>query len=180
MKRDLGIMGSRRIVYPPYSKCYLYKYCYRYYCLIATRQWNSQNIQPQVSPRDSRITSYNVCYTKLLRPLHYLLLRDNFLALVMTSGNLSDEPIAFDDADAVARLSGLADAFLVHDRRIEIRTDDSIARVMAGKALLLRRSRGYRITSYNVCYTKLLRSTSWRPKPRSSRWRRRSPAAAIV
>jgi hydrogenase maturation protein HypF len=76
-------------------------------------------------------------------PLHYLLLKDSFPALVMTSGNLSDEPIAYEDGEAVARLADIADAFLVHDRRIETRTDDSIARVMAGKALLLRRSRGY-------------------------------------
>jgi hydrogenase maturation protein HypF len=61
----------------------------------------------------------------------------------MTSGNLSDEPIVFEDGDAVERLCGIADAVLTHDRRIHTRTDDSIARVMAGKALLLRRSRGF-------------------------------------
>jgi hydrogenase maturation protein HypF len=76
-------------------------------------------------------------------PLHYLLLKDSFLALVMTSGNLSDEPIVFEDGEAAERLCGIADAVLTHDRRIHTRTDDSIARVMAGKALLLRRSRGF-------------------------------------
>lgn len=75
-------------------------------------------------------------------PLHYLLL-EQFPALVMTSANLSDEPIAFEDGDASARLAGIADAFLLHNRRIQTRTDDSIGRVMAGKALLLRRSRGF-------------------------------------
>jgi len=75
-------------------------------------------------------------------PLHYLLL-DEFPALVMTSANLSDEPICYQDADARQRLASIADAFLLHNRRIHIRTDDSIARVMAGEALLIRRSRGF-------------------------------------
>ena len=75
-------------------------------------------------------------------PLHHLLLQD-FKALVMTSANLSDEPIAFEDDDARQRLATIADAFLGHNRRIQTRTDDSIARVMAGRPLLLRRSRGF-------------------------------------
>ncbi len=79
-------------------------------------------------------------------PLHYLLLL-HFTALVMTSGNLSDEPIAFTDADANSRLSGIADLRLSYNRDIHIRCDDSIARIMAGKPMLLRRSRGYVPTS---------------------------------
>ncbi len=75
-------------------------------------------------------------------PLHYLLLR-HFPALVMTSGNLSDEPIAFEDDDAHSRLAGIADYQLGHNRAIHIRTDDSIARIMAGRPLLVRRSRGF-------------------------------------
>ena len=76
-------------------------------------------------------------------PLHYLLLQEDFEALVMTSANLSDEPIAFEDHEACRRLKTIADAFLVHNRRIHTRTDDSIARVMADRPLLLRRSRGF-------------------------------------
>ncbi|MDT8442805.1 MAG: carbamoyltransferase HypF [Desulfuromonadales bacterium] len=76
-------------------------------------------------------------------PLHYLLLQDDFEALVMTSANLSDEPIAFEDGDARRRLATVADGFLSHNRRIHTRTDDSIARVMADRPLLLRRSRGF-------------------------------------
>ncbi len=76
-------------------------------------------------------------------PLHHLLLRDNFTALVMTSGNLSDEPIAYADDEAVGRLAGIADYFLTHDRRIHMRADDSVVRVFQGGPLLLRRSRGY-------------------------------------
>jgi hydrogenase maturation protein HypF len=76
-------------------------------------------------------------------PLHHLLLADTGLPLVMTSGNVSDEPIAFGDDDALARLSSIADVFLVHDRPIQTRTDDSVARVVGRAPLLLRRSRGY-------------------------------------
>lgn len=63
--------------------------------------------------------------------------------LVMTSGNLSDEPIAYDDEDALARLREIADAFLVHDRPIHMRTDDSVLRHTAAGTLTMRRSRGY-------------------------------------
>jgi hydrogenase maturation protein HypF len=76
-------------------------------------------------------------------PLHHLLVADTGLALVMTSGNVSDEPIAFRDEDALARLAGIAELFLVHDRPIQTRTDDSVVRVAAGRPLLLRRSRGH-------------------------------------
>ncbi len=61
----------------------------------------------------------------------------------MTSGNVSDEPIAFGDDDARERLRPIADMLLVHDRPIETRTDDSVVRVVAGHRMLLRRSRGY-------------------------------------
>ncbi|HTE63724.1 MAG TPA: Sua5/YciO/YrdC/YwlC family protein, partial [Solirubrobacteraceae bacterium] len=76
-------------------------------------------------------------------PLHHLLLADAGVALVLTSGNVSDEPIAYRDDDAVERLRGIADRFLVHDRPIQVRTDDSVARSTGGGPLFLRRSRGY-------------------------------------
>ncbi|HEY2140750.1 MAG TPA: carbamoyltransferase HypF [Solirubrobacteraceae bacterium] len=84
-------------------------------------------------------------------PLHHILLADlsalGVSALVMTSGNVSDEPIAYEDEDALDRLGGIADAFLVHDRPIHMRTDDSVIRVARigerGRPLPLRRSRGY-------------------------------------
>ncbi len=77
-------------------------------------------------------------------PLHYLLLAvGGFKALVMTSGNLSEEPIAIDNREAVHRLSGLADQFLVHNRDILLRCDDSVVRVAAGATRQMRRSRGF-------------------------------------
>ncbi|QKG20295.1 carbamoyltransferase HypF [Actinomadura verrucosospora] len=73
-------------------------------------------------------------------PLHHLLVTE---PMVLTSGNMSDEPIAFRDEDALGRLAGIADAFLVHDRPIHVRTDDSVVRVFRGRTLPVRRSRGY-------------------------------------
>ena len=77
-------------------------------------------------------------------PLHHLLLRDGPELLVMTSGNRSDEPIAFEDGDARERLAGIADVFLTNDRPIHLRCDDSVTRLVAGAELPLRRSRGER------------------------------------
>jgi len=76
-------------------------------------------------------------------PLHHLLLAAHGGPLVMTSGNTSDEPIAYDDSDAGRRLSGIADAFLTHDRPIQTRVDDSVVRVLRDRPQVLRRSRGY-------------------------------------
>jgi hydrogenase maturation protein HypF len=76
-------------------------------------------------------------------PLHHLLLRHVAGPIVLTSGNVSDEPIAYRDDDALTRLAGIADAFLAHDRAIHIRTDDSVVRPVRGEVSLLRRSRGY-------------------------------------
>ncbi len=76
-------------------------------------------------------------------PLHHLLLQRARRPLVMTSGNLGDEPIAHDDADASARLGPLVDGLLQHDRPIHIRCDDSVVRATAGRVQVLRRSRGY-------------------------------------
>ena len=76
-------------------------------------------------------------------PLHHLLAHDAGVPLVFTSGNLSDEPIAFSDDDARERLRRIADRFLVHDRPIATRTDDSVVRVVRERPLMLRRSRGY-------------------------------------
>jgi hydrogenase maturation protein HypF len=75
--------------------------------------------------------------------LHHLLMHDVGRPLVMTSGNLSDEPLAYRNDEALERLAGTAELFLVHDREIETRCDDSVARVIAGAPVVLRRGRGY-------------------------------------
>src|SRR5581483_7199177 len=76
-------------------------------------------------------------------PLHQLLLAELGFPVVATSGNLSDEPICTDEFEALERLRGIADLFLVHNRPITRHVDDSIVRVMAGRAMVLRRARGY-------------------------------------
>jgi hydrogenase maturation protein HypF len=91
-------------------------------------------VAPSVAPR-SRELGVMLPYS----PLHHLLLADAGVPLVMTSGNVSDEPIAFTDEDALRRLAGIADLFLLHDRPIRTRTDDSVLR---GRRVV-RRSRGY-------------------------------------
>jgi hydrogenase maturation protein HypF len=77
-------------------------------------------------------------------PVHYLLFAiGQFPALVMTSGNLSEEPIAIDNREAATRLSGVANAYLVHNREILLRCDDSVVKPVAGRVRQFRRSRGY-------------------------------------
>ncbi len=80
-------------------------------------------------------------------PLHHLLLADAGCPLVLTSGNVSDEPIAYEDSDALERLGPIADLFLLHDRPIHMRTDDSVVRVVRvggrRRPAVLRRSRGH-------------------------------------
>ena len=76
-------------------------------------------------------------------PLHHLLLEGLGRPIVLTSGNLSDEPLATDDAEALDRLAGIADSFLSHDREIRARYDDSVTRVVDGRESLIRRARGY-------------------------------------
>jgi hydrogenase maturation protein HypF len=76
-------------------------------------------------------------------PLHHLLMGELGFPVVATSGNLCDEPICIDEREALDRLHGIADAFLIHNRPIVRHVDDSIVRVMAGREMVLRRARGY-------------------------------------
>jgi hydrogenase maturation protein HypF len=92
------------------------------------------------------VAPFNRCLGVFLpyTPLHYLLLaQGKFKALVMTSANLSEEPIAIDNQEAVKRLNGLADYFLIHNRDILLRCDDSVIRVAGGVTRQMRRSRGF-------------------------------------
>ncbi len=99
-----------------------------------------------VAPR-LRTLGFMLPYT----PVHHLILEDFDGPLVMTSGNVSDEPICYENEDAIERLSNIADYFLLHNRRIFMRTDDSIVRLAKYQsairnpqsAIVMRRSRGY-------------------------------------
>ena len=101
-------------------------------------------ISPAVAPRSNTL-GMMLPYT----PLHYMLFGDSahappqFNALVMTSGNLSEEPIVHLNEDAGPRLHTVADWFLLHNREIHMRVDDSVTRTFEGRERLLRRSRGY-------------------------------------
>jgi hydrogenase maturation protein HypF len=76
-------------------------------------------------------------------PLHYLLMARIATPLVMTSANLADEPLAHRNEEALSRLAGIADLFLMHDRDIATPCDDSVTRVIESRVVVLRRSRGY-------------------------------------
>ncbi len=95
-------------------------------------------VSPEVAP-DNPSLGVMLPYT----PLHHLLLRELDFPVVATSGNLADEPICTDEAEALQRLGHIADAFLVHDRPIARHADDSVAWIVAGAPRLLRRARGY-------------------------------------
>ncbi|MHC4132725.1 MAG: carbamoyltransferase HypF [Planctomycetota bacterium] len=82
---------------------------------------------------------FMLCYT----PVHHLLFGEGLDVLVMTSGNISDEPLICDNDKALERLGDVADAFLMHNRDIYRQVDDSIAHFVGGEAVLLRRARGY-------------------------------------
>jgi len=105
--------------------------------LLLAKQ-SDQALAPSVAPHN-RYFGVMLPYA----PLHYLLLEKTFAALVMTSANLSEEPIAIANHEAVERLTGIADAFLVHNRDIYLRCDDSIVRKTAGVTRFIRRARGY-------------------------------------
>jgi hydrogenase maturation protein HypF len=106
--------------------------------IVLLRKRHSSAVAEKVAPRNPWL-GVMLPYT----PLHHLLLRAvGGIPLVMTSGNRSDEPIAYQD-DAPQKLAGIADLFLTHDRPIHVRCDDSVTRVVNGVELPVRRSRGY-------------------------------------
>jgi len=106
--------------------------------VILKKKNDGKGIARQVAPFNN---SFGIMlpYT----PLHYLLLEKGPKILVMTSGNRSGEPLSIDNDDAVSAFSHIADYFLLHNRDIYFRADDSIARIQANKKRFIRRSRGY-------------------------------------
>ena len=106
--------------------------------LLLPRLPGGASLPEEVAPRRSSL-GFMLPYT----PLHHLLLQDWERPLVMTSGNRVEEPQCIDNREASDRLRPLADAFLLHDREILNRVDDSVVRMMGGEPRLLRRARGY-------------------------------------
>ena len=106
--------------------------------IVISKKKEPNPISKEVSPRNRYFGSM-LPYT----PLHYMLLQYGFTALVMTSGNMSEEPICIDNEDAFKRLSEVADYFLIHNRDIYLRSDDSIVKHTSGDTRFIRRSRGY-------------------------------------
>ncbi len=95
-------------------------------------------ISQSVAPRNPYLGAM-LPYT----PLHHILMQELGFPLVATSGNISEEPICTDEHEAIEKLGGIADVFLVHDRPIERHVDDSVVRLMAGRVQVVRRARGY-------------------------------------
>ncbi|HIC90628.1 MAG TPA: carbamoyltransferase HypF [Syntrophaceae bacterium] len=106
--------------------------------IVLLRKRERHDISREVAPRNKNF-GVMLPYT----PLHYLIFEGNFLALVMTSGNMSEEPIVIDNHDAFKKLSPIADYLLIHNRDIYLRNDDSILRVVDDVPRHIRRSRGY-------------------------------------
>lgn len=108
-------------------------------CPVVLLPWKDHSAVTRVVAPDNRYLGVMLPYT----PLHHVLLREIDRPLVMTSGNVSEEPIAITNDEALLRLRGIADYFLLHNRDIHARYDDSVCMVVGGQSQPLRRSRGY-------------------------------------
>jgi len=106
--------------------------------IVLLKRRENTGVAEEVAPRQSTL-GVMLAYM----PLHHLLLRDARIPLVMTSGNNSDEPIAYRDEEALDQLGEIADYFLLHDREIHMRCDDTVIRTAGGRPYPVRRSRGY-------------------------------------
>ena len=106
--------------------------------LLRRKQGNGAGLAPSVAPGNPYL-GIMLPYT----PLHHILLQELEIPVVATSGNLSDEPTCTDETDALQRLQNVADRFLVHNRPIARHVDDSVARIVLGREMILRRARGY-------------------------------------
>ncbi|NTW51128.1 MAG: carbamoyltransferase HypF [Chlorobiaceae bacterium] len=106
--------------------------------IVLLRKKEELALAPSIAPGNDRL-GVMLPYS----PLHWLLLHEGPEVLVMTSANLSEEPLACENAEALERLGGIADHFLMHDRPIALRCDDSVVVHLAGRMRMVRRSRGY-------------------------------------
>ncbi len=142
MVRDLAAARSLAVVTPAERRLLVDPARPIVLCRIRAGKTAGSNVAAGVVAGNRRVGLF-LPYT----PLHHLLLAAVGRPLVLTSGNLSDEPLAIDDADALERLGGIADAFLAHDRRIRARYDDSVTRVIGtgrhARPSIIRRGRGH-------------------------------------
>jgi hydrogenase maturation protein HypF len=106
--------------------------------IVLLKQRPNINIAPSVAPNNPYL-GIMLPYS----PLHILLMKEFGAPIVATSGNISEEPIVIDEKDGLRRLKGIARYFLIHNRPIVRHMDDSIARVILGQQIILRRARGY-------------------------------------
>jgi len=106
--------------------------------IVLLKKKEDSLISSLVAPRNNYL-GVMLPYT----PLHYLLLKDNFTALIMTSGNITDQPIIGDNQEALEKLDRIADFFLLYNRDIFNRCDDSVLKIINGDNVFFRRSRGY-------------------------------------
>lgn len=113
--------------------------------VLLRRRQDLQTLQAIHAAVVPSVAPGNPCLGAMLptTPLHLLLLHGLGIPVVSTSGNLTDEPICIDEREALTRLRGIAEFFLVHDRPIVRQVDDSVARVVLGREQVLRRARGY-------------------------------------
>ncbi len=116
--------------------------------IVLVKKSSGSNLSAEVAPG---VDEWGVMlpYT----PLHHLLLADLNRPLIATSGNRTDEPICIDNDEALHRLADIADAFLLHNRPIESRYDDTVTRVWSGVEFIVRRSRGYAPLPINLPFT---------------------------
>jgi hydrogenase maturation protein HypF len=106
--------------------------------VLLQRNADAARLAASVAPGNPNLGAMLPC-----SPLHHLLMRELGFPVVATSGNLSSEPICINELEALKRLSGIADLFLVHNRPILRQVDDSVVRVILDREMMLRRARGY-------------------------------------
>ncbi len=106
--------------------------------IVLVKRREDARLAPEIAG-DTPLVGLFLPYT----PLHHLLLREAGIPLVMTSGNACDEPMVTSNDEALEQLGEIADLFLLHNREIETRADDSVVRVIADAPVILRRARGY-------------------------------------
>lgn len=134
MIRDIDIVKKYCIVEEAEKKCLLSKEK----PIVLLKKKRSSLLYQVIAP-DTNLLGVMLAYT----PLHYLLFDKEIEVLVMTSGNLSDEPIIYQNEEAIKHLGSVADYFLIHNRDIYTGIDDSVVKMIDKKEQLIRRARGY-------------------------------------